>query len=146
MTTAFIDANVIIAVLNKQYPLYSKAARVLSVADDKRFRLFTSPTCLAIAFYFAGKKCGEAAAFRKIEILTQKLQIAGITQQEVAQTLANKKVKDFEDGLEYYAAVSAGCKIIVTEDSHDFYFSALEVMNCETFLRSIALPVLAKPR
>lgn len=144
MTSAFIDANVIIAVLNKQYPLYSRAARVLSVVDDKRFRLYTTPTCLAIAYYFAGKKCGEKAAFEKIEVLTQKLHIAGITQKEVLQTVANKKVKDFEDGLEYYAAVSAGCNIIITEDEHDFYFSELEVMNCETFLRSIALPVLVK--
>lgn len=144
MTAAFIDANVIIAVFNKQYPLYSRAARVLSVADDKRFRLYTSPTCLAIAYYFATKKCGEETAFRKIELLTKKINVAGITAKEVALTLGNKRIKDFEDGMENYAAVSAGCNIIITEDEHDFFFSELEVMNCETFLRSIALPILVK--
>ncbi|HBE43466.1 MAG TPA: hypothetical protein DDW27_20160 [Bacteroidales bacterium] len=49
----FIDANIIVAVLNKEYPLFSLAARIMSLQDDKRFSIYTSPLCLAIAFYFA---------------------------------------------------------------------------------------------
>ena len=46
----FLDANVLVSVLNKEYPLFGFNARILSLADDRRFKLFTSPVCLAIAF------------------------------------------------------------------------------------------------
>jgi len=62
----FLDANILVAVLNKEYPLFSLAARILSMVDDKRFSVYTSPLCLAIAFYFAEKKSGTAAAMKKI--------------------------------------------------------------------------------
>ena len=65
----FIDANVIISVFNKEYPLFMYSARILSVSNDDRFELFTSPLCLAIAFYFSSKKSGEKIAKKKIQSL-----------------------------------------------------------------------------
>ncbi len=43
----------------------------------------------------------------------------------VEKALADKKVNDFEDGLEYYAAIESHCNFIVTEDVKDFYFSTI---------------------
>jgi len=45
----------------------------------------------------------------------------------------NKAIGDFEDGLEYYAAMHARCSCIITEDVSDFYFSEIEVLNAERF-------------
>ena len=52
----FLDANVLVSVLNKEYPLFPHSARILSLADQLRYQLYTTPICLAIAFYFAEKK------------------------------------------------------------------------------------------
>ncbi len=52
----FVDANVLVSVLNKEYPLFTQSARILSLAGSKNFEIYTSPICLAIAFYFAEKK------------------------------------------------------------------------------------------
>ena len=51
----FLDANILVSVLNKEYPLFSYSARIISLADNKKFTVYTSPICLAIAFYFAEK-------------------------------------------------------------------------------------------
>ncbi len=48
---------------------------------------------------------------------------------------ARVRVLDFEDGLEYYAALMAGCKIVVTEDIGDFYYAEIEVLDSKSFLR-----------
>ena len=40
---------------------------------------------------------------------------------------------DFEDGLEYYAAIENACSCIVTEDTGDFHFSKIEVLTSEAF-------------
>lgn len=133
----FVDANVIVAVLNRQYPLFPYAAKILSLADNPKFRVYTSPICLAIAFYFAEKKCGTLQAKNKIALLSEKLKITATDSQAVRSAIKNKAVHDFKDGLEYYSAVQAGCRMIVSEDVSDFYFSEIPVQDCETFLGTL---------
>jgi len=130
----FLDANVLVAVLNKEYPLFSDASRILSASDRSDFQIFTSPICLAIAFYFAEKKCGSILALKKIALLVSHIQIAPANKDAVLKTIGNKKIIDFEDGLEYYSAVESDCKVIVTEDQGDFHFSEIEVINCRGFM------------
>ena len=131
----FLDANVLVTVLNRQYPLFPTAARILSLADKDAYCMYTSPMCLAIAFYFAEKKTGTMQAKKKVAILSQKLRIAPNLETGVLHTIENSKISDFEDGLEYYAAIDAGCEVIVTEDTKDFWFSEIEVMDCEAFYK-----------
>jgi predicted nucleic acid-binding protein len=134
----FLDANVLISVLNKEYPAFPYTSRVLSLADNRRFKIYTSPLCLAIAFYFAEKKHGAILAKSKIDLLAQKISIAGCGAKETVSALQNKKIHDFEDGLQYYAAANSGCSCIVTADADDFYFSELEVLDAEFFLKKIS--------
>jgi len=129
----FIDANILVSVLNKEYPLFTYSARIVSLADSREFTIFTSPICLAIAFYFAEKKYKAEAAKQKIALLSQHIKITAANAAAVQQCLNNPAVKDFEDGLEYYAALESGCHCIVTEDVSDFYFSSIEVLNSHDF-------------
>ncbi len=134
----FLDANVLVTVLNRQYPLFPIAARIVSLADNDAYRLFTSPMCLAIAFYFAEKKSGTEQAKKKISVLAQKLRISPNTEIGVMNTISNPMISDFEDGLEYYAALDAGCDAIVTEDTKDFWFSEIDVLDCEAFIKKLS--------
>ena len=129
----FLDANILVSILNKEYPLYTYTARILSLADNKSFTVHTSPICLAIAFYFAEKKSGTQMAKKKIEILAGKMSITEVGKNEVLQALQNKQVNDFEDGLEYYSALASKCDAIITEDINDFYFSSTPVFNSKEF-------------
>lgn len=129
----FLDANILVSVLNKEYPIFPFSSRILSLADIDRFKLFTSPICLAISFYFAEKKHRTVAAKHKIDILCQHLSIAGNSPESVFQTLKNKSIHDFEDGLEYYSAKEQECNCIITEDKSDFYFADIEVLNSMEF-------------
>lgn len=133
----FLDANILVSVLNKEYPLFTCTARILSLTDHKKFTVCTSPICLAIAFYFAEKKSGTAAARKKIKLLTEKITIASTAKKEVLQALNNPKVNDFEDGMEYYAALGNNCDAIITEDTTDFYFSDIPVYNARDFIGQI---------
>jgi predicted nucleic acid-binding protein len=129
----FLDANILISVLNKEYPLFTYTSRILSLADKKSFTLFTSPVCLAIAFYFAEKKYKSASAKKKIQLLCEHINVAPVTKSTVLQSLQNSSINDFEDGLEYYAVMENKCDCIITEDTEDFYFSKIEVLKSEDF-------------
>jgi hypothetical protein len=98
--------------------------------------VFTSPLCLAIAFYFAEKKNGRSVARKKINLLAGKIQVTSLDKQAVKKTISNKSILDFEDGLEYYSAVHSKCCCIITSDIKDFYFSEIKVLNAHDFLIS----------
>jgi len=133
----FVDANILVATLNKEYPLFTWSSRILSLNETNNVRLFTSPLCLAIAFYFTGKKCGAKMAKQKIELLCNHVNVTLINAEGTKKALTNKMIHDFEDGLEYYSALDSKCDFIVTEDQKDFYFSEIEVVGCEDFLKRI---------
>lgn len=135
MLKIFLDANVLVSVLNKEYPLFTYSSRILSLASNPKFEVYTSPLCLAIAFYFAEKKQNAQMAKEKIDLLCKHIKIAENSMHGVHHTLINKAIHDFEDGLEYYAAREKGCKCIITEDIEDFYFSEIEVLNCKAFFK-----------
>jgi predicted nucleic acid-binding protein len=131
----FLDANVLVSVLNEEYPYYSDCARILSLTENSRFKVYTSPLCLAIAFYFAEKK-NRNTAKQRTGILSGRLLISDVNEKTVRQTSKDKRIHDFEDGLQYYSAIDSGCKYIVTEDLNDFYFSEIEVLSSRQFLEN----------
>lgn len=129
----FVDANILVSVLNKEYPLFTLSSRILSLAGTPDFEVYTSPICLAIAFYFAEKKHRTKQAKAKIKLLSEHLLIAETSADAVQKALQNPKINDFEDGLEYYAAIENKCQCIITEDVKDFYFAEIEVVSCQSF-------------
>ncbi|MEO8587740.1 MAG: PIN domain-containing protein [Flavobacteriales bacterium] len=130
----FLDANVLVTVLCNEYPRFGACARVLSLADDRSFEVYTSPLCLAIGAYFAEKKNGKKLARKKIALLAGKLRVTTVDAAVTERTMANVKITDIEDGFEYYSAVDAKCTAIVTYDKRDFHFSELEVLDAHAFL------------
>ncbi len=130
----FLDANILVTVLCNEYPRFGPCARVLSLVDDPRFEVYTSPLCMAIAAYFAEKKNGKDQARKKITLLGEKLSMTNVGQQAMDRTLADKRILDIEDGLQYHSAIDAKCGYIVTYDRKDFHFSKIPVMDAEDFL------------
>jgi predicted nucleic acid-binding protein len=130
----FLDANIIISVLNKEYPVFTYSARILSLSKKSQFELYTSPLCLAIAFYFSSKKSGEMKAKQKINILLENINLTSIDEEVTKKAINNVQIHDFEDGLEYYSALEKSCCVIITEDKEDYLFSQIEVLNSEEFI------------
>ena len=50
----FLDANILVSILNKEFPLYTYTSRILSLVDNRKISVYTSP--FALAFYFSEKK------------------------------------------------------------------------------------------
>ena len=135
----FLDANILVTVLCNEYPRFSACARVLSLADDPRFDVYTSPLCIAIGAYYAAKKSGKKLARKKVGLLGEKLRMTNMGQSAMRRTLADPRILDIEDGLQYHAAVDAKCGFIITYDRRDFHFAEVPVLEPEDFLLEHAL-------
>jgi len=125
----FLDANVLVSVLNQEYPLFSFSARILGLADHPGYQVYTSPPP-------PEKKSGSKLAKKKLELLVSRILITNVNQDVVYNAVNDKRVIDFEDGLEYYSAIQEGCNMIITEDLNDFYYSEIEVLDCRSFIRT----------
>lgn len=134
----FLDANVLVSVLNKELPVFTYSSKVLSLASfRKEIRLFTSPACLAIAYYFACKRCSNSKALKKIHLLTSHLEITDMGNLEVKAANSNRQILDYEDGLQYYSALHAGCTAIITENKRDFHFSQIPIYTSKELIVDI---------
>jgi hypothetical protein len=65
------------------------------------------------------------------------LLIAGNKSEDVKKVFQNSKINDFEDSLQYHAAITNRCQCLVTENVRDFYFSEITVMRPEDFLLDV---------
>ncbi len=68
-----------------------------------------------------------------MDLLASKIAIADNTGEGVRKTTGNKQITDFEDGLQYYAAEELACQCLITEDTDDFFFADMEVLNSRAF-------------
>jgi predicted nucleic acid-binding protein len=130
----FVDANILVSVLNLEYPVYPFSSRILGLVERPDWEVFTSPICLAIAFYFAEKRYGASSARKRMRTLATKLGITTTSQETVHSVFRTPAILDLEDGFEYFSAIEAGCTCIVTEDKDDFHFSTIEVLTAEEFV------------
>ena len=138
MIKVFIDANILVAIVNKEYPAFDGCARVLSLANKSNFQLYCTTLSLGIVFYFAEKKFGSAKAKEKMAVLSQHIKISNCGDLENKSALANKKVEDYEDGLQYYAAINSNCQYIVSLNKKDFHFAEILVLKPLDFLFEVA--------
>jgi predicted nucleic acid-binding protein len=131
-----IDANVIISIIRNELSHYADCSRVISMADNPRFRLFVTPFTLSVCAYYADK-IKKNSSKSVIQELVKRLHIAPNLEIHINQALENKKVLDFEDGLQYYAAIDKNCKAIVTLNKKDFYFSSIPIFSPREYLEHI---------
>ena len=134
MKKLFIDTNIIIDLLAKREPFYEEAAKVFSLADKGKVKLFVSSLTFANTNYILSKIKTSSLAR---EILTQfkvLVSVTDLTDNIVELALNDKSFSDFEDGLQYYSAIGNEADIIITRNLKDFKNSKMPVMSAQSYL------------
>jgi len=73
-------------------------------------------------------------AKKKIALLIENMTLTTMEHEVSKKAIMDKRVQDFEDGMQYCSALKASCEIIITENASDFYFSEIPVVGCEDFI------------
>ncbi len=132
MNKLFLDTNVLIDFVadRKDYPA---SKRVIQLAETKHVRLAASVlTMVNMTFILRAQLAGKKL-YQTLESLSSLMDIAPMTRSDYASALESK-AHNFEDALQYYCAVSAGCDAILTRNVKDFTFSPIPVMTPMDFL------------
>ena len=139
MKKLFIDTNIVLDLLAKRTPFYDSAAEIFSLSDKKALILSVSSLTFANTHYVLArlKSSNEAKEIlRKFKILAG---VLSLNDKVMELALNDGNFKDFEDGLQYHAAVENDQDVIITRDLQGFKKSKIPVMTADEYLISIGM-------
>ena len=136
MRRVFLDTNVVIDFLGEREPFYESVAKILTLGDNKKIKIFTSPTTISTTFYILAKFEGNKVTIEKIRKFKLLCEIS-IMDNEVIDKAINSDFKDFEDAMQYFSAIATNCDLIITRNERDFKNALIPVLNCESYLQTL---------
>ncbi|WP_298767454.1 PIN domain-containing protein [uncultured Polaribacter sp.] len=139
MKVIFVDTNIIIDFITKRKLFYKEANKIFSLADTKKIILKTSSLSFANAYYICSRlKLNSDKELRSVfASLKSLIEIIPITSEILDRGLSDDLFKDFEDGLQYFSAISSNCEIILTRDLKDFKNAKLPVMTADNYISGL---------
>lgn len=135
-TRIFLDTNVMMDLLSARVPFYNSIAKITSLADNGEIKMIVSALSYTTVNYLLSKIDNVDITrdkLRKFKIISE----VAVLDEEIIEKGLNSNFSDFEDAVQYFSALKANCKIIVTRNTKDFKESRLPIMTPEEFLASI---------
>jgi predicted nucleic acid-binding protein len=136
MQKIFLDTNIVIDFLGERANFYQPAAKILTLADQKKIEIYTSPTSISNTYYLLSRFENTKIALEKIRKFKVLCSIS-IMDDEVIEKAINSDFKDFEDAMQYFSALASNCDLIVTRNEKDFKNALIPVLNGESYLETL---------
>ena len=137
MKRILIDTNIVIDLLAKREPFYQEPAKLFSLADKTKVRLFVSALSFANVNYVLLKQRKPEETKQVLRKLKLIVGILDLEEKIINLALNDNDFNDFEDALQYFSAIENNIEIIVTRNLKDFQNSKLPVMTAEQCIKSI---------
>ena len=129
----FIDANVIMDVLDKRENFVEASGNVLSLGAEHKITLYATALSMATCIYILRKTLGYQNAVACINMLKGYINISPLTQSEFDKAFSEPS-PDVEDMLQYYSAKAAECEVVVTRNGKHFLSTGLPILTPKEFL------------
>ncbi|MBZ0181024.1 MAG: PIN domain-containing protein [Melioribacteraceae bacterium] len=136
MKKVFVDSDIILDLLAKREPHYLHAAKLFTLIDQQKVKGYTSPIVFANLHYLLRKNSSNSAALKSLRKLKTLINLLSVDERIIEQSL-NSEFTDFEDAIQYFAAVNNGISIIITRNKADYKKGKIPIVTAEEFLKSI---------
>lgn len=136
MDKILIDTDVILDFFFDRNPFAEYASQVFGLCENNLIKGFTTPVIYSNVYYLLRQ---TASHEKVIDHLKQLLTITDILSmdKEIVINALNSGFKDFEDGLQNFAAVKYGeINVILTRNLKDFKKSEIGIMTPEFYIKS----------
>ncbi len=134
MKKIFLDSDIILDALLKRPQFLVPAMNIISLANIN-FKAITSSVAFVNVHYFLDKYDRT----NKLQLLTRLRSVISIIEvgESIIDLALKSGVSDFEDAVQYYAAMSANADVIITRNIKDYKQSTIPVLTAEQFLRTL---------
>ncbi|MBO7101166.1 MAG: PIN domain-containing protein [Bacteroidales bacterium] len=135
MNRIFLDTNVLLDVLLHREPFLNNSAHVLNMGFKGEIDLYATPLSFTTCLFVARKSLGYTNTLEALKILERHIRITTMDAAQLHEALY-ATAPDFEDMLQYHAAVTAKCSHIITRNEQHFPTSGIAVMSPTAFMQA----------
>ncbi|MBP3789763.1 MAG: PIN domain-containing protein [Prevotella sp.] len=135
----FVDTNILIDVLARREGFYEASSNILNLGIIGKTSLFTTSLSFATTSFVVRKVLGYKNTILALQELERFMKIAPMDATQCHRAL-HAPMPDFEDMLQYEAASTAQCDVIITRNVKHFPEGAIKIMTPVDFLSSHYCP------
>lgn len=135
MEKVFVDTDVIIDLLAGREPFYAHAAKLFSLADQSKAKLYVSSLSFSNLNYILSRQYSPNQARKKLLQFKTLVNVLAVTDRVVDLALLSD-FKDLEDGMQYFTSIENNIQIILTRNLRDFKSAEISVFTPEQYLKS----------
>ena len=131
----FLDTNILLDIIEGRQKFLLASSNVFDLGVKGLIEMFATPLTFANCVYTSRKNVGYENAIQGLKSLKKFVKIAPMDDEQVSDALCSD-MPDFEDMLQYEAALGAKCDVIVTRDKKRHYpqNGIIPVLSPEAFL------------
>ena len=129
----FLDANIIIDVVQNRTDFVEESSKVLQSGLEGFIDLCASVVTFTTVSFYARKQRTTEQLYEIMQSLRDFIDVAPTGKIAIDWAL-QRKAKDFEDSVQYYAALRTGADYIVSRNVRDYPFDDIPVVTPQDFL------------
>ena len=134
MIRAFLDANIILDFLTNRELFGKEAALLFENVQKQKLKAFTSSNSIANIHYILND-LSKQRNVRQVLVDVRKFLDLVPTDEEILDRALASDFHDFEDAIQYYAALENDMDFIITRNKKDYHSSKLPVHSAEEYLK-----------
>ncbi|MGY3214441.1 type II toxin-antitoxin system VapC family toxin [Mucilaginibacter sp. HD30] len=136
MKKFFFDSDIMLDVTLRREPFFIPALNLFEFCNKQRFEMVTSSVAFINTNYFL-RKIAPETRWKSLQRLRSILSIIDTTEAMIDMALQDEKA-DFEDAVQYHAALKANVDFIITRNIKDYKQATIPVLTAEQFLRTLS--------
>ncbi len=129
----FVDTNILLDVLAKREPFYRESVLIWTLSEEEKIKGFISTVSFTNIYYIVRKLHAHETAIRALNWLRASFRPVALDERILNQAI-DAGFRDFEDAVQYYSAIHAGARCLVTRDTAHFPKDDLSVLSPSEFL------------
>ena len=130
--SAFVDTDIVLDLLARREPFYGAAARLFSLAETGKISLSVSSLTFANLFYILRKQVSGKNAHEVLRNFKQLVTVLPVDDDTIEQALG-AGFTDFEDAIQYFSALSAGCSSLLTRNGRHYPKAVISIVTAEAY-------------
>ena len=128
-----MDTDIALDLLASRQPHYLPAARLFSLADQSKIQLYVSSLSFSNLHYLLTKQYSRDESLKILRDFNVLVHVTGVDDKIVGLAL-NSTFTDFEDAIQYYAALEENVSVLVTRNLRDYKEAGIPVLTAEGYL------------
>lgn len=126
------DSDVLLDVFLQRQPHAPESIKALHLAIRGEVQGYISAHAVPTVAYFIARELGQEKTKELVRSFLGYLSVAPVTENTIKQALSSK-IRDFEDAITHYAALSERVTVIVTRNTKDFSKGDISAVLPEIF-------------